>query len=81
MKKIVFVFAFALVAAFSYAAYTSVELNTETISIVEEEPKAEEAKAETTESTEKSETADTEKKSECTTKKKSSCSKSCGGGN
>lgn len=79
MKKVVFVLAFALMATFSYAAYTSVNLNSEVSSIVEEEPKTAETKTETSESKEESKSAETDKKSECT-KKSSSCEKSCSGG-
>jgi len=74
MKKVVFILAFAFVAAFSYAGYSSIEINNDVVTVVEEDPKAD-AKEE---STEKSETEKTDKKSECTKKESSSCSKSCG---
>ena len=67
-------------AAFSYAAYVSVnsvDANQTVIEKVEDEPKTKKAKADKDKS--KDATAKSEKKAECSKKKASSCAKSCSG--
>jgi hypothetical protein len=77
MKKLLFVLAFAFFAAFSYAAYVSVNTNTIIVEKLEDEPKKEKAKAEES-SEDKAEATKTDKKEGCS-KEKTSCAKTCGG--
>ena len=79
MKKVIFVFALALFATFSYASVISTNINTVVVEYTQEEPKTEKAEATESKSEKDSEASSTAKKSECSSKKKSSCSKSCGG--
>jgi hypothetical protein len=77
MKKVLFILAFAMFAAFSYAGYVSINSNTIVNVKTQEEPKTETTKATPSKSEKKSETAKSEKKAECSSKKAASCEKTC----
>jgi hypothetical protein len=78
MKKVVFIFAFALLSAVTFAAYSSINNNTIITEFAEDEPKSENANTDEETSNKKTDATKSEKKAECTKKKSSSCSKTCG---
>lgn len=75
MKKIVIVFAFALLASFTYTAVAAVKTNSTAVEKFDDDPKK---KSEAKEDTQKDKTkkdCTAEQKSKCCSKKKSSCTK------
>ncbi len=78
MKKLVFVLAFALFAAFSYASHVSLNANSVVIEKVDDEPKKEKAKSSEAGKDSDAKAAKSDKKDGYSSKKKSSCAKTCG---